>query len=107
MLKKWMDANKLTTNPQKSQIMIVNPKTRKQNKNFMLFYDNVEIKAVRTTKYLSMHLHDNINFETQLLYLEKRISQNVGVLTKLKHCLCNSTSNNFIMLLFILISSMA
>jgi len=51
-----MDANKLTINPQKSQIMIVNPKTRKQSTTFSLLYDDVEIKAVRTTKYLGLNL---------------------------------------------------
>jgi len=38
-----MDAIKLTINPQKSQIMIVNPKTRKQNTTFLLKFKKVPI----------------------------------------------------------------
>jgi len=36
-----------------------------------LFYDDAKIKIVRTTKYLGLHLDDQLNFETEL-YTSKR-----------------------------------
>ena len=90
MLQSWMAANKLTINPHKSQIIVINPKIRTVIPKFSLSYGDTLIYAVKTTKYLGIEIDDQLNFLPYTQKLQKKLSRNVGVLTKLKHCLPKS-----------------
>ena len=86
MLQSWMATNKLTINPHKSQSIAINPKIRKVIPKFLLFFGDTLIYAVKTTKYLGIEIDDHFNFLPYTQKLQKKLPQNVGVLTKLKHC---------------------
>ena len=90
MLQSWMAANKLTINPHKSQIIVIYPKIRTVIPKFSLSYGDTLIYAVKTTKYLGIEIDDQLNFLPYTQKLQKKLSRNVGVLTKLKHCLPKS-----------------
>ena len=82
-----MAANRLTINPHKSQIIVINPKIRKAIPKFSLSFGNTLNYTVKTTIYLEVEIDDQLNFLPYTQKLQKKLSQNVVVLTKLKHCL--------------------
>ena len=45
-LKNWMDTNKLTVNPTKSKLIVVNPKLRAPQIQFSLLYDDTCVLVV-------------------------------------------------------------
>ena len=86
MLQSWMAANKLTIHPHKSQIIVINPKIRTVIAKFLLSFGDILIYAVKTTKYLGIEIDDQLNFLPYIPKLQKKLSRNVGVFTKLKSC---------------------
>ena len=89
-LKNWMDTNKLTVNPTKSKLIVVNPKLRAPQIQFSLLYDDTCIGNDKSLKYLGVELDQELNFLPHLTKIENKLSQNVGIITKLKHYLPNS-----------------
>ena len=89
-LKNWMDTNKLTVNPTKSKLIVVNPKLRAPQIQFSLLYENTCIGNDKSLKYLGVELDQELNFLPHLNKIENKLSQNVGIITKLKHYLPNS-----------------
>ena len=84
-LKNWMDANKLTVNPTKSKFIVMNSKIRAPQIQCSLFYNNTCIRNDKSLKYLGIELDQELNFLPHLTKLENRLSQNVGIIMKLKH----------------------
>ena len=54
-LKNWMDTNKLTVNPTKSKLIVVNPKLRAPQIQFFLLYDDTCIGNDKSLKYLGLN----------------------------------------------------
>ena len=86
-LKNWMDANKLTVNPTKSKFIVMNSKIRAPQIQCSLFYNNTCIRNDKSLKYLGIELDQELNFLPHLTKLENKLSQNVGIIMKLKHFL--------------------
>ena len=82
-----MDAHKLTGNPLKSKCIIVNPKLRHPQTRLSLFYNNTQINCRNSLKYLGVELVNKLNFLPHFSTIESKLSRNVGILAKLKHCL--------------------
>ena len=89
-LKNWMDTNKLTVNPTKSNLIVVNPKLRAPQIQFSLLYDDTCIGNDKSLKYLGVELDQELNFSPHLTKIENKLSQNIGKMTKLKHYVPNS-----------------
>ena len=89
-LKNWMDTNTLTVNPTKSKLIVVNPKLRAPQMQFSLLYDDTCIGNDKSLKYIGVELDQELNFLPHLTKIENKLSQNVGIITKLKHYLFNS-----------------
>ena len=85
-----MDTNKLTVNPTKSKLIVVNPKLRAPQIQFSLLYDDTCIGNDKSLKYLGVELDQELNFLPHLTKIENKLSQNVGIINKLKHYLPNS-----------------
>ena len=71
MLQSWMAANKLTKNPHKSQIIVINPKIQTVIPKFLLSFGNPLIYTVKTTKYLGIEIDDQLNFLPYTQKLQK------------------------------------
>ena len=82
--------NKLTINPHKYQIIVINPKIRTIIPKFSLSFGDTLIYTAKTTKYLGIEIDDQLNFLPYTQKLQKKLSRYAGVLTKLKHCLPKS-----------------
>ena len=75
-LKNWMDTNKLTVNPTKPKLVIVNPKLRAPQIQFSLLYDDTCIRNDKSLKYLGVELDQALNFLPHLTKIENKLSQN-------------------------------
>ena len=75
-LTNWMDANKLTVNPTKSKLIVVNPKLRVPQIQFSLLYDDTCIGNDKSLKYLGVELDQALNFLPHLTKIENKPSQN-------------------------------
>ena len=86
MLQFWMAANKLTINPHKSQIIVINPEIRTVIPKFLLSFGDTLIYAVKTTKYLGIEIDDQLNFLLYIQKLQKKTIAKRWCLHQIKHC---------------------
>ena len=87
----WMDANKLTLNSSKSNVMLINSKLKDEGK-----FDNIktkksEICITSTVKYLGIYINEELNLKYHITSILAKISRGVGILYKIKNFLPTST----------------
>ena len=80
-----MNANKLTINPTKSNVLIIPPKLSKPTRNVELFVNNSLIPQNTTARYLGVTIDDKLKFDYHILNTEHKISKSVGIISKLRH----------------------
>ena len=88
---KWMNANKLTLNVSKSNIIVIsssNNKSKKNNNFASSSVDSTTSNLTRITtnnaKYLGVTFDNCLSFKTHINTLEKTLSRAVGILAKVK-----------------------
>ena len=85
---KWMGANKLTLNLEKSNVIIINLKNSQigSKPNTVSIHQHVlpSLSTVTAAKYLGVVLDDGLSFKTHINMLTKKLSRAVGVLSKVK-----------------------
>ena len=86
-----MDANKLTLNSFKSNVMLINSKLRDKGKFGNIKADKSEICITSTVKYLGMHIYEELNFKYHITLIVAKISRGVIILYKFKNFLPTST----------------
>ena len=87
----WMDANKLTLNSSKSNVLLINSKLRDKGK-----FDNMKIKKseiciTSTVKYLGIYIDEELNFKNHIASIVAKISRGVSISYKIKNFLQTST----------------
>ena len=87
----WMDANRLTLNSTKSNVMLITSKLR-DKKNFRnIETENSKNCITFTIKYLEVHIDEKLNFKYHVTSIVAKISWGVGILHKFKNFLPTST----------------
>ena len=83
----WFLANKLTANRTKaSKFMLTMGKIKmKQPESFNLYMGNTTLEKVKKVKYLGVIFDDGFKWDDHVSYICKKISQAVGVLSKLRY----------------------
>ena len=85
-LDKWMIANKLTLNLSKSNLILIQPKSRGHRTNSSLilspFVSN--LPSVSMSKYLGLIFDNSLSFEPHINNLARKLSKAVGILSKVK-----------------------
>ena len=82
---KWVNANKLTINPSKSNIIIVPPKiNRSVDDSIIVTINSTPVAIVREAKYLGIIIDNKLTFGPHIAHLEVKLSRSVGILSKLK-----------------------
>lgn len=90
-VKTWINANTLTINASKSNLLIIPPKAGKHLKEINVFYNNTKIIAVDSAKYLGILIDKHLSFEPHINALWAKLSRSVGIMSKLKHLLPSKT----------------
>ena len=83
----WVQANKLTFNPAKSNLLIITPKLNSPSINIDIQCTDGLIKSVNKAKYLGTLLDAKLTFSDHIKALETKVSRSVGILSKLKYFL--------------------
>lgn len=92
-IQKWLNNNSLILNVNKTHFMVVKNKYNFVN-TFIhqgLFINNENIKQVSECKYLGIFIDDNLTFSQHALYITKKISKKVNLLSRISHNLSTWT----------------
>ena len=87
---KWMNANKLTINMTKSNILVISPKLNKFCFYNSSNYPTTSIPIITTARYLGIILDDKLSFQPHIKLLEGKLSRSLGILRKVKPFLSTS-----------------
>ena len=86
-VQQWMNCNKLTLNPNKTQVLLI-PSSRQQViSTTKLYLNNELIKPIETAKYLGITLDSQLKFDIFISKLLTKISRSIGVMSKIRHYL--------------------
>ena len=85
-LNKWMIANELTLNLPKSNLILIQPKSRGHKANLFLisslFVSN--LPSVIMSKYLGLIFDNSLSFEPNINNSARKLSKAVGIVSKVK-----------------------
>ena len=76
---KWMNANKLTINVTKSNILVISPKLNKRCFYNSSNYPTTSIPTINTARYLGIILDDKLSFQPHIKLLEGKLSRSLGI----------------------------
>ena len=79
-----MDANKLTLNSSKSNVVLINSKLRDKEKFGNITTENSEICITSTVKYLGIHIDEKLNSKYHITSIVAKISRGVDIPQKTK-----------------------
>ena len=82
---KWLCANKLSLNIEKSSFVIFHPTQKKLDYNVQIFLNDLSIKREYTIKYLGITIDCNLNWKSHVAEISKKIKRNIGVICKLRN----------------------
>ena len=81
----WLLCNNLKLNLKKTCYIIFGPKISTNLCKTFLTIDNIIIDRVDSTKYLGIIISSNLSWFEHITYITKKISKNIGIISKLKH----------------------
>ena len=86
-VQQWMNCNKLTLNPNKTQVLLI-PSSRQQViSTIKLYLNNELIKPIRTAKYLGITLDSQLKFDIFISKLLTKFSRSIEIMSKIRHYL--------------------
>ena len=90
----WLRVNKLSLNIKKTKFMIFHNPQRQIRSNDIpkIYIDNIEIEKVDEFNFLGIYINKHCTWKNHIFCISKKISRNIGLLSKLKfllpkHCL--------------------
>ena len=107
-LSEWLNSNKLSLMPTKSNFVIFHPYQRKLNYeiNINFFYNNsvklVFLECKTYVKYLGVLLDNNLSWKPHIDYISAKISKGIGIIARLRHLVPFSTLLNIHVFLMVL-----
>ena len=87
----WMDANKLTLNSSKSNVVLINFKLIDKGKFGNIKTEKSEICVTSTVKYLGIYIDEELNFEHRITSIVSKVSCGLCILYKIKNFLSTLT----------------
>ena len=84
-LVKWLRANKISLNANKTELVIFKSKHKNINKNLNFRISGQRITPVHSLKYLGVKLDANLTFSPHINDLSLKLSRANGMLSKIRH----------------------
>lgn len=81
-IKQWLYANKLTLNIQKSKYMFFHSSSAQPKKTYKVEIDNRSLEEVFKFRFLGYMLDCQLKWNEHIAYITKKISKNIGVISK-------------------------
>lgn len=87
LLTKWCRENGMVLNTEKTKVMLITSRQKRtimKDKNLLLSYNDVELKLTSNEKVLGVHIEDNLLWNDHFLYISKKLSSYLWLLTQIK-----------------------
>jgi len=78
----WSRNNKINFNEDKSKVMIISRRKRKENKEINIYLNNKPLQQVSTMKYLGILIDNKFKFSEHISYAAERSSKLIHSLSK-------------------------
>ncbi|KAA0718412.1 hypothetical protein E1301_Tti023767 [Triplophysa tibetana] len=96
-IKHWMTSNFLLLNSSKTEILLIAPKTRKQNiSNYNLQIESCTVTPTNTVKDLGVILDGNLSFKNHISNISKTAFFHLRNVAKLRNILCVAEAEKLI-----------
>ena len=89
-VKKWLNANKLALNVDKTNFVIFHSPQNSLNHNINIKIGNQYVKQAKYVKFLGLLLDENLSWKYHLSELFKKLSRTCGIFFKVRHLLPTS-----------------
>ena len=86
-VKKWLDANKLALNVDKTNFVIFHSAQNYLNESINIKIGNQHVKQAKYVKFLGLLLDENLSWRYHLCELSKKLSRTCGIFFKVRHLL--------------------
>lgn len=87
----WLQANRLSLNLKKCTFMAFSKSKKKLNlRNCQVKINNEPIQRVTNTKFLGVYIDECLSWNIHIKELENKISNNIGIMSRLKYTLPSS-----------------
>ena len=83
LLVQWLQANKISLNTSKTELVLFRPKINAITKNLNFRISGEKVKLSRTVKYLGIILNENLLWQDHRNILIPKLSRAVGLLSKI------------------------
>ena len=84
-VRKWLDANRLALNVDKTNFVIFHSQQRKLTDRIVLKIGNKKIKQESYVKFLGVLLDSNLSWKFHLAELSKKLARTAGLFYKIRH----------------------
>ena len=84
-VKKWLDANKLSLNIDKTNVVVFHSPARKLTEPIVLKFGRKEISRTDHIRFLGVLLDETLGWKPHLVELFRKLSRSVGIFYKLRH----------------------
>ena len=101
-VKKWLEANKLALNIEKTNFVVFHSPARKLTEPIILKFGRKKITHVDHVKFLGVLLYETLSSRSHLIELSGKLARSVGIFYKLRHYVPLDTLISFIILCFVL-----
>ena len=89
-ISEWFRANKLSLNASKTNYMLCSKRRNINMNNIILSIGDTQIQQVSTTKFLGVHIDDNLQWNEHIQHIKSRISSGIYAMNSVKHILTSS-----------------
>ena len=81
----WFQANKISINTSKTEIIISRPKQKQIEKHLNVRKSGQKISTCNKVRYLSIILEEHLDWNPHIHSLKSKISRVIGILSKIQH----------------------
>jgi hypothetical protein len=78
----WAENNKLNFNEEKSKVMVISRRKRKENKEISIYMNNKILEQVQKIKYLGIIIDSTLNFREHIMYISSKCTKLIPALSK-------------------------
>ena len=84
-MKKWLDANKLSLNIDKTNFVVFHSPARKLTEPIVLKFGRKKISRTDHVRFLGVLLDETLGWKPHLVELSRKLPRSVGIFYKLRH----------------------
>ena len=90
----WFIANRLSVNMKKTNFVLFGTYAKLKNKpSLKITMNDIEIARSKTAKFLGILIDCNLTWKDHIELVSKKISKNVGIIKRIRHCLPSNVLN--------------